>query len=112
MGAALGLIRELGTEAIFQHVERYLDSLEEGLETRGFTSLRAASAPGRSGILSLRSPPNISNPSLAGALNARGVACTSPDGLLRFAPHWPNSTDEVSMVLDATDDALRELSLG
>jgi hypothetical protein len=42
------------------------------------------------------------------ALLVRGVACSTPDGVLRFAPHWPNGRDQVPLVLDAVRDALAE----
>ena len=35
------------------------------------------------------------------ALNAAGVSCSTPDGHLRFAPHWPNALAEVDRVLAA-----------
>jgi len=31
-----------------------------------------------------------------------------PDGLVRFAPHFPNSRDEIPEVLTALDGALAE----
>jgi len=37
------------------------------------------------------------------------VIVNTPDGLMRFAPHWPNAHDEVPRVLDAVDEALAEL---
>lgn len=104
--AALGLIGELGTEAIFDHVQRYLDALERGLISRGFVSLRAREPAARSCILSVL-PPNPGDVlGLQRELAERGVACSTPDGLLRFAPHWPNNLDEVPVVLAAVDAAL------
>ena len=41
------------------------------------------------------------------ALAERGIACTTPDGALRFSPHWPNDPDtEIPRVLAAIDAAL------
>jgi hypothetical protein len=40
------------------------------------------------------------------ALATRGVTTSIPDGVLRFAPHWPNHEDEVPRVLAAVDDAM------
>jgi hypothetical protein len=34
------------------------------------------------------------------------VAVSLPDGLLRFAPHWPNALGEVELVLAALDEGL------
>ena len=67
-----------------------------------FRSARAAGAARRSGILSA-SPPDR-GPDLATwreELLERGVVCTTPDGYLRFAPHWPNAVDEVEVIRDA-----------
>jgi hypothetical protein len=58
----------------------------------------------RSGILAVRPPAGLDAAALARALRDRGVACSSPDGRLRFAPHWPNALDEVPRVLSALDE--------
>jgi hypothetical protein len=34
------------------------------------------------------------------------VSCALPDGLLRFAPHWANSLNEVPRILERVDAAL------
>ena len=43
---------------------------------------------------------------LTTALAQHGVCCSSPDGLLRFAPHWSNSLDEVEFVRQAVTQAV------
>jgi cysteine desulfurase/selenocysteine lyase len=104
--AALTLIAEIGPAAIFEHVQRYLDPLEAGLVDRGFVSLRARDPAARSGILSVLPPNPGELLGLQRELAERGIACSTPDGLLRFAPHWPNGQDEVPFVLAAVDAAL------
>ena len=108
--ASVDLILALGVHAIHQHVQAYLDPLEAGLRSRGFASARAARPEARSGILSVRPPEGLTVQALQGALSARGVAVTIPDGWLRFAPHWPNAPGEVPRVLAALDEVLGELS--
>jgi selenocysteine lyase/cysteine desulfurase len=104
--AAIGLIMQLGTDAIFAHVQDYLDRLEAGLIARGFISLRSRHKSARSCILSVL-PPNPGDVlGLQRELAERDIACSTPDGLLRFAPHWPNNADEVPHVLAAVDAAL------
>jgi cysteine desulfurase/selenocysteine lyase len=103
---AIALIEALGVPAIFAHVSAYLDALEPALIERGFRSERHARL--RSGILSMRPPENASLSALYRALDRRGVACSTPDGRLRFAPHWPNALDEVPRVIAAIDEGLRE----
>jgi hypothetical protein len=53
-------------------------------------------------------PRGVELVALARALRARGIAIGTPDGHLRFAPHFPNSLDEVSIVAGALDEALKE----
>lgn len=110
--ASLRLITGLGVGTILAHVDAYLEPLEAGLVARGFHSLRDSGPAGRSGILSLKPPEDVSPTAVSAQLNRRGVACTSPDGLLRFAPHWPNDSGEVSCVLSAVDDACAALRAG
>lgn len=99
--ASLGLIEALGVEAIHAHVNRYLDRLEEGLLALGFRSERSVRHEERSCTLSVLPPDDRPIAAWSLALGERGVACATPDGRLRFTPHWPNALDEVPFVLDA-----------
>jgi selenocysteine lyase/cysteine desulfurase len=101
--ASVELLLGLGIEAIRDHVTRYLDRLEPILVDRGFRSLRAPDAPRRSGILSVEPPPGQGAREIRERLAAAGVAVATPDGAVRFAPHWPNSLDEVERVAAALD---------
>lgn len=107
--ASIKILRGLGVGAIYQHVSQYHDRLEEGLRERGFQSLRAPFESGRSGTLSVLAPAGVSGERLLDGLLNAGVACTFPDGKLRFAPHWPNAHHEVSSVLAAVDESLGNL---
>jgi cysteine desulfurase/selenocysteine lyase len=109
LGASVELIRELGVPRIYAHVQGYLDLLEGGLVERGFESRRASASAIRSTLLGVRVPKDIRLTELAKGLRDRGVICNTPDGMMRFAPHWPNSQGEVSGVLDAIDEALADL---
>ena len=104
--AGLQLIMDLGVEAIAGHVEGYLDALEAGLVARGFESLRAPDAVRRSGILGVRVPQGRDVVTVQAGLSGRGIGCSLPDGVLRFAPHWPNALAEVEVVLGAVDETL------
>jgi len=99
--AALGLLLEIGIDAIRDHVTRYLDRLEPILVGRGFRSLRARDARRRSGILSAEPPPGRGAREVRERLAAAGVSVATPDGAVRFAPHWPNSPDEIERVAEA-----------
>lgn len=96
-----------GRDAIWRHANAYLDRLERGFLERGFESLRAREPARRSCILGLRPPKDVALQVLFAYLRDHGVACTMPDGVLRFAPHWPNHVDEIPFVLDVVDAALR-----
>jgi selenocysteine lyase/cysteine desulfurase len=104
--AAIDPILELKPAAIFEHVNRYHDRLEPELTARGFRSLRAAAPEQRSGILALEPPTGIQAQDLVAELRGHGVIASMPDGLLRFAPHFPSSFAEIPGVSSAVDAAL------
>ncbi len=103
---SLGLLLELGVANIFDHVQSYHDALEPALVERGFTSVRASDPELRSGSLCFLPPEGLELGPFNVALGERGVAASTPDGHLRFAPHWPNGLAEVEVVRDAVADAL------
>ncbi|MCA9538431.1 MAG: aminotransferase class V-fold PLP-dependent enzyme [Myxococcales bacterium] len=107
---AVALIEQLGVASIWRYAQAWIDPLEAALVKRGFTSLRCPDAARRSALLSLRPPAGLKASTLAAALLERGVHTTTPDGHLRFAPHWPNALTEVPFVVDAIDDALAALN--
>jgi selenocysteine lyase/cysteine desulfurase len=104
--ASLGLIDQIGVAPILEHVQAWHDALEPGLLERGFESARMHDPAGRSGILSFRPGDPSTAPAWVHALAGRGVACASPDGWLRFSPHWPNALDEAPRLLSAIDAVL------
>lgn len=109
LAASVRAILEIGESAIFAHISRYLDTLDAGLAARGIPTLRAKQPEARSGILSFAPPAGLDAATIARALRERGVVVSTPDGLVRLAPHYPNPEDEPAAVLEAIDDALREL---
>jgi acetylornithine/succinyldiaminopimelate/putrescine aminotransferase len=109
LGASIELLSQLGAPAIHAHVGTYIDLLEAGLSERGFRSHRAKATALRSTLLGVTVPEDVKLSKLGAALRHRGVVCNTPDGLMRFAPHWPNAHDEVPEVLASMDEALAEL---
>ncbi|MEM7447558.1 MAG: aminotransferase class V-fold PLP-dependent enzyme [Myxococcota bacterium] len=111
--AAVALIAQLGVDAIYAHAQEYLDALEPQLESLGFTSLRSKESELRSTSLCLRPPAGTEAAELVQALwaDGDGVAAASPDGQLRLAPHFPNSLEELPLVVDALHAALRRSSI-
>lgn len=104
--AAVEILETLTPAAIHDHIQQYLDVLEPALVSRGFTSRRARDPSRRSGILSTAPPAGVDLKSMADALNQRGVSVSTPDGHLRFSPHWPNRMTEIPSVLEALDEVL------
>jgi selenocysteine lyase/cysteine desulfurase len=104
--AALECILQLGVPAIFEHVTGYLDELEAGVIARGLRSLRPRDLARCSGILSFEPPAGLTAAGVIAALREREVYATMPDGLVRLAPHFPSSRDEIPLVLSALDMAL------
>lgn len=102
--ASLGLIASIGVEAIHAHVNRYHDALESGLRERGFRSERHPDPAARSCTLSVVPPGERPLAWWSASLLERGVGCATPDGRLRFTPHWPNALAEVSDVLACIDE--------
>ncbi len=106
--ASLDVLLGLGVANVYAHVNAYLDGLEAALVERGFRSLRGANAGQRSCILGTI-PPTHDAPWWSKELADRGVMTSCPDGVLRFAPHWPNDlARELPAVCDAVDSAREE----
>jgi len=109
--AAVASLLELGVDRIYEHVQQYLDVLEPGVVELGFASRRSPVADQRSAILSFELSGATARGGigpLAEGLAERGVKVTTPDGLLRFAPHWSNALTEVPRVLEALRGALAD----
>ncbi|MET0385333.1 MAG: aminotransferase class V-fold PLP-dependent enzyme [Polyangiales bacterium] len=108
LGASVPLLLGLGAENIHRHVNEYIDQLEAGLLARGFRSLRAPDLARRSCTLGVVPPPSAASAGqLSAQLVSRGVVCSGPDGVLRFAPHFANARSEIDPVLAIIDELLR-----
>jgi len=107
--AAIRCLDDVGVDNVWTHANRYIDALEAPLVEMGWRSLRAKSPERRSCILSLEPPEDLEAVVVCRALDAAGVSCSAPDGLLRFSPSWPNDLDEVPIVIEAMHRATRGL---
>jgi len=105
--ASLDILLAIGPAAIWKHVNALLDGYENAFVSRGFRSLRAADDARRSCTLGLSPPADRTVMDIYAGLAARGVACATPDGVLRLSPHWPNAASEIPIVIDALDEVLR-----
>ncbi|MEO1270540.1 MAG: aminotransferase class V-fold PLP-dependent enzyme [Myxococcota bacterium] len=107
LSASVELLQQLDVATIYPHVSTWLDALEPAMVEMGFVSQRSPHPEQRSGILSFAPPPGYTAAQLSGALSEHHrIACSTPDGLLRFAPHWPNHHDEVPQVIHAISQIL------
>lgn len=102
------LCREARPDTTFAWTQRLHDAVEPQLLALGFQSERAEHALARSATLSLRAPAGVSLRRLHGALLARGVVLTTPDGRLRLAPHFFSTMAEAERLLEAMPSALKE----
>lgn len=109
--ASVDILTSLGVDTIFAHVDAYLDALEERItDELSLISVRSRHPAHRSGILSFQIPPEVQNKELGDTLVQRGIIASTPDGLLRFAPHWPNdAAREHDAIVSTVAEVLSEL---
>lgn len=108
LDASTKILESLSIPAIYRHIQCLLDPLEEGLLQRGFHSARLLDPSRRSCSLSVRPP--LSSPfdvaEWSSRLIDRHITVSTPDGWLRFSPHWPNHLEQISVVLEALDEIM------
>jgi selenocysteine lyase/cysteine desulfurase len=104
--AGLDTVSQLTAEEIFLHTQKYHDAVEPLWTSRGFQSLRASDPGLRSCLLSFRPPEGVEVPALAAHLRQMGITVSTPDGLLRLAPHFSNRTEEIPLIAAALEGAL------
>ncbi|MEC7986783.1 MAG: aminotransferase class V-fold PLP-dependent enzyme [Myxococcota bacterium] len=102
--SAIDILLQLGVSNIEKHILDYLKPLEQAFIEMGFRSQRVCDA--ESSILSFLPPSHVSLPSLIEKLDTRGISLSSPDGLLRIAPHWPNNISEHEVLLSGIQEAM------
>ena len=98
----------LSVAKIYDHIQSLLDPLEQGFLERGFISARLSDPTRQSTILSVRPPSghSLDVAEWSSALLERRVTASTPDGWLRFSPHWPNHIQQIEEVLGAIDEIL------
>jgi selenocysteine lyase/cysteine desulfurase len=106
LAAGMAPLNEIGPAAIEDHVLTMGDALNDGLRERGFRSVRSELRHQQSGIVSVVPRDGTTLLGIAHGLEERGIQIATPDGLLRFSPHWPNSAAQVSEVLAALDEVI------
>jgi selenocysteine lyase/cysteine desulfurase len=98
MAASLGLLEELGTDAVATHVATRVEELASGAERAG---VEVVTPPGRrAGIVTIR-PRDVW--ATAARLRDAQVAHSVREGTIRLSPHCYTTSDEIRIALDALD---------
>ncbi len=98
--ASLSLIRDAGIDAISNLINRNITYMIEQFSKHPNLQILIDDDPDRlSGIFVFRHK-HINNNELYEYLLDRGVVCARREGGIRFSPHFYNSTEEISHVLD------------
>jgi selenocysteine lyase/cysteine desulfurase len=98
--AAIDLLLEIGIDAISAEAVRIATKLADELEGIGWRL--GSPRPIRSAIIGA-APPRVDGRELLrlhGLLEKEGIVCAPREGMLRFSPHFYNSDEEVSRVID------------
>jgi len=101
LDAAIGLLQEIGIEAVRARILGLVGALREGLSARGWRI--TTPEPLASGILSAI-PPSQSAGAMARALEQRGVIVAAREGAVRFSPHCGNDLREIERAVEAIDE--------
>ena len=108
--AGVQIVSEIGPGAIFAHVQKLFDFVEPRLMERGFVSLRSPHEKLRSCILSFEPPRGVELATLFRKLDERGIRISIPDGLLRIAPHFHNTLEQMEDFVLAIGEILAEIA--
>ena len=96
--ASLSLLLEIGLAKIEQRVLDLTNHLISHLEEKGYRIVSPTDHPGeRSGIVVFQSD-RFSSDHLYQILTHNAVACTNRGGMIRFAPHFYNTHQELDFV--------------
>lgn len=98
MAASLGLLQELGMEAIAEHVAERVEQLATGAERAGIEVVTPAGR--RAGIVTVR-PRDVT--AAASRLRDARVIHSVREGTIRLSPHCYTTSDEILVALNALD---------
>lgn len=107
-GCALGLaasieyLTRIGVDRIFEHNMALVDSLIEGLRSRGAEIASPLNESERTPIVAARFA-GVQSDVLAAHLNAARVVVSARGNAVRFSPHLYNEMDDIARALDEID---------
>ncbi len=99
MATSLGLLQELGMDAVTAHVTARVAELAGGAERAGVDVVTPVGR--RAGIVTIR-PREVS--ATASKLRDARVVHSVREGTIRLSPHCYTTSDEIQVALDALDD--------
>lgn len=102
LGAAVGLLSEVGADQVWQRVRQLTGDLYDGLKRLGAEVISPWHDGARSGIVVFRVPGDCA--ALVAELNRRGFVVRMRSGGVRAAPHFYNSEQEIARFLAAIAD--------
>lgn len=100
LAESLRLLSEIGPAAVASRIAATLSVLVEGLPRLGWEPV-LFDGPPASGILAARPPRGTDPRRVAAALEARRIAVSAREGLLRLSPHVGNDPAESGRLLEA-----------
>lgn len=108
MHAALSTLVEFSLEAVERHIlgltGLLLDRFRRIPGVRVVTSYPDEE---RAGIVTIAPPPGVSGKSVFKRMLDRRITIALREGQLRYSPHFYNSPEEMNLVADCTEEALR-----
>lgn len=108
LSTSISLLNQLGVGAISDHVDRLNRVLADGLRSRGWQVLWSDDRQCRAGSVVVNPARHHAGKLVAG-LAERGVSAASPNGHLRFSPHWYANLDNIYAALAALDEVAPSL---
>lgn len=100
LDAALGLIHDVGVDAIAARVLALTGYVAAQIERKGYQIVSPRDDARRAGILAFRHPA-YDNAAVLEALTAAHVAAAVRGGRVRFSPHFYNTEDDIDRAVDA-----------
>jgi len=101
MNASLKNILETGPDRITDQILSLTDFLTEKLlENKSFELISPVDSKKRAGIVTFKPAGNINTDEFVDSLKKENITISSREGMLRIAPHYYNSFEEIETVLD------------
>jgi cysteine desulfurase/selenocysteine lyase len=104
LGAALGLLHEVGIATVSSRIRALTDRLVEGLEAGGWTIHSDRAGENGSGIV-MASKEGLDPKGAEQRLMERNIYVAARAGRLRFSPHFYNTPEEIDRLLEALREA-------